>query len=115
MVPRPLHGDSASRYGEHLWYGGTVAKKATASADGEMVYKCTGCDATRTEVIKKFAFTAKAGKKVYTLKAKKLKKKAQTVKSPVKVTNGAKTKVTTAANDKYEAAAKTVAVKVKVK
>ena len=144
-------------YGEHLWYGGTVVKKATVSADGEMMYKCTGCDATKTEAIPKQVLTAKAGKKVYTLKAKKLRKKAQTVKTPVKVTNSAQTKVTyklagvkkakfkkkfkvnakngtitvkkgvkkgtytvsvkvtTAADDMYEAAAKTVAVKVKVK
>ena len=144
--------------GIHTWNAGAVTKKATASADGETTYKCTteGCNATKTEVIPKLALTAKAGKKVYNLKAKKLRKKAQTVKSPVKVTgnktkvtyklagvkkakfkskfkvnagNGTITvkkgvkkgtytvsiKVTTAANDKYAAVSKNVAVKIKIK
>ena len=147
-----------SATGIHTWNAGAVTKKATASADGETTYKCTteGCNATKTEVIPKLALTAKAGKKVYNLKAKKLRKKAQTVKSPVKVTgnktkvtyklagvkkakfknkfkvnagNGTITvkkgvkkgtytvsiKVTTAANDKYAAVSKNVAVKIKIK
>ena len=159
-IPAGTMGDLAYKAGfeEHSWSEtAEVTKKATASAEGEMVYTCTGCSETKTEAIPKQVLTAKAGKKVYTLKVKKLKKKAQTVKKPVKVTNSAgtkvtyklasvkkakfkkkfkvnasngtitvkkgvkkgtytvKIKVTTAANDKYAAAAKTVAVKVKVK
>ena len=39
----------------HTWNKGSVVKKATCKDDGEMLYTCTGCKRTKTEVIEKNA------------------------------------------------------------
>ncbi len=41
----------------HKWDNGTVTVKATHTTDGERLYKCTDCNATKTEKISKIAMT----------------------------------------------------------
>ena len=45
-----LHTDLPAT-GEHNWSNGTVTKSASAVTDGEAVYTCSECGATKTEVI----------------------------------------------------------------
>lgn len=37
---------------EHTWDEGVITKEATCTEDGEIVYACTSCEETKTEVIK---------------------------------------------------------------
>ena len=48
---------------EHNWDAGTVVIEASCTVEGEMLYTCDGCDATRTEFIEKLShdFTAPDG------------------------------------------------------
>ena len=43
------HAEEVSDKAEHTWNAGTVTKEATEEAKGEKTYKCTVCDATKTE------------------------------------------------------------------
>lgn len=43
--------------GEHTWDEGSVTRKATTTAEGEMTYTCTVCGAAKTEAIAKIAST----------------------------------------------------------
>ena len=78
----------------HKWDEGKVTTPATTDAAGVKTYTCTVCNATRTEEIskipapaaptesakKKNTLKVKQVKKTVTVKYKKLKKKAQTIK-----------------------------------
>lgn len=45
----------------HVWGSGRVAKEATESAEGEMVYTCLTCGGTKTEVIPKVEVSKQTG------------------------------------------------------
>ena len=53
------HAEEVSDKAEHTWNAGTVTKEATEEAKGEKTYKCTVCDATKTEEIAQLAHTHK--------------------------------------------------------
>lgn len=64
----------------HAWDAGTVTKKPTATAEGEMTYKCKVCGETKTEAISNAAErAAKYSPGKVTLKSAKKGKKRATV------------------------------------
>ncbi len=78
----------------HDYDNGKVTKKAGKDTKGTITYTCQNNSShTKTKTIPALKLTIKAKKSTFNVKAKDLKKKAQTIESPIKV-KGAKTKVT---------------------
>ena len=62
----------------HTWDSEEIIKKATVTADGEKEVRCSACGETKTETIAKAGTVIKGS--TVKVSAKKLKKKAQTIK-----------------------------------